>query len=154
MVKKSSELLRQVKGLGARLRRLELWQNEINKVLEMGKPEIYVDPLTYAKDEFDKRLIKTLLLQRVATAPELARMIGEPDRFKVTKRLQRFQQESTTQGEQWLTFDPRNRLEHYRAWWIISDVISPKLLTPTPDAAAQKADLCGDVEPAPIIEQN
>lgn len=119
---------KELDGLKARVRKCELFDIQVAKLLELSQEGAYVDPFTYAKDELDKQIITILLTHKVVTAPEIAKLVNEPNRIKITKRLQRFESESMNIGEQWLRFDPKNRFGHYRAWWLITERINPKLL--------------------------
>ena len=122
---KRSELEEIVRGLQTRMRKVEAAVAKISKEFELSEligTFKEVDPLSYAKDDLDKKIISLLLEKRVMTASEIASALGD-NRHKIGKRLKRIEKESKMAREEWLEFKPEEKDGHFRAWWVL---IEPK----------------------------
>jgi urease accessory protein UreF len=121
---KTREIVSHLKGLEARLRKVEVALQKICNELELAQSitGLQVEPFRYARDELDKEIIKLLLTNKVMTATQIAETLKE-NRHKIGKRLKRIQRESELAGEKWLEFNPSEKLGHYRAWWVLEGVI-------------------------------
>jgi len=117
-------------ALEGRMRRAEALINKIFKELAISE-EIddswKIDPFKYARDELDKKIIETLLKNKVMTSTQIAEALHD-NRHKIGKRLQRMSDESQRFGEKWLVFDPREKDGHYRAWWVLTENLQKKCL--------------------------
>lgn len=112
-----------VKSHEVRLKRLEVTVDRIAKELELASEIVVkVDPFKYARDDLDREIIKLLLTNKVITSTQIAEKVGT-NRHMIGKRLQRMEKESEDAGEKWLKFIPKEKEGHFRAWWVISDII-------------------------------
>jgi len=115
-----------VRNLEGRMKKVEKTVDRIAKELELASEiVVQVDPLKFAQDDLDRDVIKQLLENKVMTSTEIAEKVGS-NRHKIGKRLQRLERASAQIGEKWLTFIPKEKEGHFRAWWIIPDMISLK----------------------------
>jgi len=121
---KTTELTMVVKGHEKRLRKLENAIARIGKELELTELIAFkkdINPVNYAKDDLDQKIIKLLLEKRVLTTSEIASALGD-NRHKIGKRLKRIEMESKQAGEPWLEFNPKEKDGHFRAWWVTEEV--------------------------------
>lgn len=102
------------------MRRVEEAIRKIAKELELSDLiSVKAEPMKYAHDEIDKKIITLLLQKKVMTSTQIAQEI-QSDRHTVGKRLLRIYKESNNAGEKWLEFNPAQKNGHYRAWWVLS----------------------------------
>lgn len=117
---KKTSLQTRVRTLETKMRRVEEAVGRIGKELELSDViSIKVDPMKYAHDQIDTKIINLLLQRKVMTSTQIAKEIGA-DRHTVGKRLLRIQKESDSASEKWLEFNPGRKDDHYRAWWVLS----------------------------------
>lgn len=115
-----------IKDHDRRIRKLENVVGEIAKELEMAAQlEVKADPFSYAHDDLDRGIITLLLEAKVITSTQIAEKLGE-NRHKIGKRLKRIEKESSARSEKWLYFEAGEKEGHYRAWWIIPEMIKGK----------------------------
>jgi len=117
---RKTQLDAKVKTLEIKMRRVEEAIRKIAKELELSDLiSVKAEPMKYAHDEIDKKIITLLLQKKVMTSTQIAREI-QSDRHTVGKRLLRIYKESNNAGEKWLEFNPAQKNGHYRAWWVLS----------------------------------
>jgi len=120
---KIKKLAGKIRNCEVRLKRVEVTVDRIAKVLELASEIVVkIDPLKYAQDDLDREIIKLLLTNKVITSTQIAEKLGT-NRHKIGKRLQRMEKASEEAGEKWLKFEPKEKEGHYRAWWILPDII-------------------------------
>jgi len=118
---KKSDLELRVKAVEKRLSRVEVAIQRISKEFELShllESFKAIDPLSYAKDDLDKNIIKLLMEKHVLTTSEIATSLGQ-NRHIIGKRLKRMEKESLQAGQKWLEFDPKEKDGHFRAWWLL-----------------------------------